>query len=212
MRAKKTYRFSFHKRLLILVLIGVVFAFTLIFTLGFFVGKDSEESLRSQKTVEESYEEDRLSRDFISKETGRDSTKRPSDMDLTFYETLIRKEAVAPSKTPARKTNYRTNGNKSNKKQEERKISKNKKKQARSLSGYTLQVGSFQDKARAQELEKRLKSKGYATYIISSNIPMKGVWHRVRIGHFHTLQEAKKTQLSVEMKERLPAYVTFISK
>ena len=204
MGRKSRYQFYCSKRLLVIFLTGVTCAFALVFVLGFLVGKGSDGRKAYESKKGGSAKEERPERNFLAENTERDAGRAPSDMALTFHQSLMGKEAVSPNKTPATKTQHGTAENKAKKKKAEREDGK-----ARPLSGYTLQVGSFQKKERALELAEELRSKGYDTYIISSNIPMKGLWHRVRVGHFNTLEEAKKTQLTVEMKERLPAYVTF---
>ena len=54
----------------------------------------------------------------------------------------------------------------------------------------TIQVASFKDSKDADEMVARLKKKGYPAYRISSNIPEKGIWHRVRTGSFKDKAEA----------------------
>ena len=57
----------------------------------------------------------------------------------------------------------------------------------------TIQVASLKDSKDADEMVARLKKKGYPAYRTSSNIPEKGIWHRVRIGFFKDKAEAGST-------------------
>jgi len=142
--------------------------------------------------------------------------KDSSDLELTFYQTLLKKEG-----TPSKQTDQENNVNKSSQveKQVEQKkpleikqrVSKEVKENIKPFKGYTLQVGAFQDKEQARKMANKLEGKGYPVYVVSSNMPMKGMLHRVRVGHFQDIKDAKKLGLTIEMKERLPTYVTFSS-
>ena len=54
----------------------------------------------------------------------------------------------------------------------------------------TIQVASFKDSKDADELVAKLGKRGYPAYRTSSNIPEKGIWHRVRTGYFKDKAEA----------------------
>ena len=57
---------------------------------------------------------------------------------------------------------------------------------------YTVQIASFPQARFAHEMEGRLKSKSYPVYVQKTDIPGKGTWYRVRVGHFGTKEEARK--------------------
>lgn len=57
---------------------------------------------------------------------------------------------------------------------------------------YCLQVSSWKIKSRADREVARLKSKGEKAFIVEANIPSKGgIWYRVRVGYFNSLEEAE---------------------
>jgi len=56
-------------------------------------------------------------------------------------------------------------------------------------------------------LWERLKKKGYPAYRISSNIPEKGIWHRVRIGYFKDKAEADSTLSKLKNEKYGPILV-----
>lgn len=58
---------------------------------------------------------------------------------------------------------------------------------------FAVQVGSFQDKNRAESVLKKLKKNDYQAYITNRNLEGKGVWYRVSIGKFKDRNEARKT-------------------
>jgi len=70
----------------------------------------------------------------------------------------------------------------------------------------TIQVASLKNSKNADEMVARLKKKGYPAYRISSNIPAKGLWHRVRIGYFKDKTEAGNT-LDKLKKEKFKAFL-----
>ncbi|MEE8382431.1 MAG: SPOR domain-containing protein [Thermodesulfobacteriota bacterium] len=73
-------------------------------------------------------------------------------------------------------------------------------------NGYTINVGSFQDKKRAQNLTKKLLEKGYPALMFPS---MKNKWYRVKIGAFSSFKDARKYAATLNEKENL---ITFITK
>lgn len=75
-------------------------------------------------------------------------------------------------------------------------------------SKFTLQVGAYNNSEEAQELVQQLKKRGYDAYIATGAAAAKGVLHRVRVGHFQSLQEARQFALGFEKKENLKPIIT----
>lgn len=73
---------------------------------------------------------------------------------------------------------------------------------------FTLQVGAYNNLQEAQELVQQLKKKGYEAYIAPGAAAAKGMLHRVRVGHFQTLQEARQFALAFEKKENLKPIIS----
>jgi cell division septation protein DedD len=216
MRFKNNYQFSFSKKTLIFMSIGIVFAFILVFILGFMTKREFHQNQPGRTIVKDSTRPEKRQENRIPPKMKSNKEKDSSDLELTFYQTLLKKEG-----TPSKQIDQVNNVNKSSQieKQAEQKkplkkkqrVSKEVKENTKSFKGYTLQVGAFQDKEQARKMANKLEEKGYPVYIVSSNMPMKGMWHRVRVGHFQDIKDAKKLGLTIEMKERLPTYVTFSS-
>jgi len=77
------------------------------------------------------------------------------------------------------------------------------------LVRYTLQLASYQDKETADSDVKKMKKRGYAAFIVSAELPGKGMWHRVRLGSFANKASAEKLQKELHAKEGLsPMVVT----
>jgi cell division septation protein DedD len=88
------------------------------------------------------------------------------------------------------------------------------KKEAASSPGtntrlrYTLQIASYQAKEIAEEDVKKMKQKGYAAFIVSSELPGKGTWYRVRLGSFSSKAAAEKLQKELRTKAGISPYIT----
>ncbi len=73
-------------------------------------------------------------------------------------------------------------------------------KQASSKLRYSIQVSSHQEKQDAEDEVRRMKQNGFAAYVISSPLPGKGTWYRVRIGSFANREAAERLQREVRAK------------
>ena len=71
----------------------------------------------------------------------------------------------------------------------------------------TIQVASFKDSKDADELVAKLGKRGYPAYRTSSNIPEKGIWHRVRTGYFKDKAEAGSTLNKLKKEKYSPILV-----
>lgn len=58
--------------------------------------------------------------------------------------------------------------------------------------GFTIQVASFQDKARAELVSEELKKKGYIPVISAKDLGDKGIWYRVWVGDFESEEKARE--------------------
>jgi cell division septation protein DedD len=87
-------------------------------------------------------------------------------------------------------------------------IPKDEGKPSAPKTKFTLQVGAYNNSQEAQELVQQLRKKGYEAYIAPGTAAAKGVLHRVRVGHFQTLQEARQFALTFEKKENLKPIIS----
>jgi len=69
---------------------------------------------------------------------------------------------------------------------------------------FTIQIAALKDPNAAEKLVGRLTKKGYPAYKSIGKIPGKGIWYRVRIGHFNNRAEAGGT-LNRLKKEKITA-------
>ena len=73
---------------------------------------------------------------------------------------------------------------------------------------FTVQVAAYRVKKDALLLVYRLRKAGFDAFYERTNIPGKGVWYRVRVGHYRTREEAKRWAEKIHRKMGLPTFVT----
>lgn len=72
---------------------------------------------------------------------------------------------------------------------------------------YTVQIASYPEKGMAENEVRGLKKRGYAAFVASSELPGKGMWHRVRLGSFSNKAAAERLQRELRTKENISAIV-----
>ena len=195
----------------------IIFVSAWMFVLGVLVGRD---------TVPVKFDIEKLQKELVAlkeavikKEQKRfkiDSDGVRNKTDFGFYEALKENQKD------------KNNGAGISKEQETKHLSKNEtvKVKKRVISGkskiinkdkqknltetdkkLTIQVASLKDSKDADEMVARLKKKGYPAYRTSSNIPEKGIWHRVRIGFFKDKAEAGSTLNKLKKEKYGPILV-----
>jgi DedD protein len=73
---------------------------------------------------------------------------------------------------------------------------------------WALQVAAYQDKGEAERFLRGIRDRGYAPYLLESNVSGKGTWYRVRVGHFPSKDAAGKYLADFKRETRLDAFVT----
>ena len=81
-------------------------------------------------------------------------------------------------------------------------------KSAVSKLRYTIQVGSYPEKAMADEESRNMKKKGYVASVVATDLADKGKWFRVRIGSFSSRQSAEKLANELKSKEGIEGFIT----
>ncbi len=87
-------------------------------------------------------------------------------------------------------------------------LMEDKKTALPSKGKFTLQIAAFNNNEEARELVNHLKRKGYPAYQVTGSAAAKGTLHRVRIGQFPSLQEARQFAVDFEKKERMKTIIT----
>jgi cell division septation protein DedD len=65
---------------------------------------------------------------------------------------------------------------------------------------YALQLASYQEREPAEDDVKKMKKQGYAAFVVTSQLPDKGTWYRVRLGSFSNKASAEKLQKELQAK------------
>jgi len=73
---------------------------------------------------------------------------------------------------------------------------------------YTIQIAAYQEKEMADEDVKKMKTRGYAAFIVSSTMPDKVTWYRVRLGSFANKAAAEKLLKQLQAKEGISPFIT----
>lgn len=194
--------------------VGVV-VILLVFIAGYFVGK--HRALRTVEAVKPPALPEVISR-YV-----------PDKAEFTFYNTLTEKgektvsidlkprsrdEARASGKGKETPSKERRNGNvkaaKGAKPKKQRTSKKEipPKKAEEPRVRYSLQVGSYEDKAMAEGEVRTMKQRGYAAFIVATDIPDKGRWYRVRLGSFSKKASAEKLAKELQAKEGISSFIT----
>lgn len=73
---------------------------------------------------------------------------------------------------------------------------------------YTLQIAAHPDMDSAKKHMDRLRKMGLDPHVISAAIPDKGKFYRVRVGKFHSMEEARRFQADLKRKNSLNTFVS----
>jgi cell division protein FtsN len=73
--------------------------------------------------------------------------------------------------------------------------------------GFVIQVGAFRRIARAENLQKALKAKGYDAYLEKRTLPEFGLFHRVRIRGYASLAAARAEMERLHKEEGLDSVI-----
>lgn len=71
-------------------------------------------------------------------------------------------------------------------------------KQPASQDKYFLQAGSFQNPADADNMKAKLAMLGVEATVQSADLPQKGIWHRVRVGPFSSVDDMNRIRAALQ--------------
>jgi cell division protein FtsN len=81
-----------------------------------------------------------------------------------------------------------------------------------SEDGFTLQIGSYNAMAQAQERVSELGAAGVTAYVARVEIPKRGTWYRVQVGHFGSREEASRQGTQLRSKGAVADFIVTPSK
>ncbi len=65
---------------------------------------------------------------------------------------------------------------------------------------YLLQVASYREKEKAEQVAGRLGAMGYVPRVVATDLREKGIWYRVQVGGFATREEARRASEAIAAK------------
>ena len=190
---------------------GMIFVFA-IFIGGVKVGIQIErERMRIAEGVASPEAEDAARKDTAQtdKKSAAPPEKEDGKMKFTFYETLTRKEGAGKETTEKEKAAKKEEPTTTDKKQEVQKPSSPTTKETKAKkppaeeARYFVQVASFKEEETAESLRDRLAKKKYPVHVIPVQIEGLGLWYRVRLGGYTTVQEAEAVQKRIAAEENI---------
>jgi cell division protein FtsN len=192
--------------------LGVAFLVMVwMFTLGVVVGRGlSPVRFDVEKLTKELMD---LKEQALSREKqGRDVETASKNTQLGFYDALMDKKEKARLRSEAKeKSSKRLAERQTSGKAESTTLRKALEKplpasdqQGPSAGTLTLQVASLRDSTGAAEMVSHLKSKGYSAYQVAAEVPGKGTYHRVRVGHFKDRSAARQAAAGLRQEKLEP--------
>ena len=171
------------------------------FTLGVVVGRGlSPVRFDVEKVTKElrALKEQALRRE----KQGRDVATASPKNELGFYEALTDKKEEARSRSLPKAEEKRSKPRAQNQTSRGAESTTLRKafeeprpastKEGPGAGAFTLQVASLKDSANAEKMVASLKSKGFSAYRVTTEVPGKGTYHRVRVGHFKNRSAARQ--------------------
>lgn len=74
-------------------------------------------------------------------------------------------------------------------------------------SGFSLQIGAFQNADNALRCKSSLTSRGYAVFVFNTLDAAGRTWHTVRLGHYPNIDKASAAAAVFTTKEKLPVFI-----
>jgi cell division protein FtsN len=180
---------------------GVIAIAAWMFFLGVMVGRG---------TAPVSFDVEKLRKELISvkeellqkekKDAEKEAEKISKKLDLDFYETLTEKKEqarlknIVPDPVEIKKTQIAP-------------IAKEETVVSEKGSTLTLQVASLKDPKKAEQLIQSLQRKGYDANRHTVQIPGRGMWHRVCVGHFNSSADAQNMLNRLRQEEKFDPIV-----
>ncbi len=190
----------------IVIVIGMLVIVAAGFAGGFMLGQEHGQQKASQaerKRLLEQIGKQQQELENLKKAIGNRAqrTNEPSTQvgDLTFYNTLP-KQPVTPAPLNSRSTTAPSV--KAPPPAQKRAAASHPNARA-AVQMYKLQLGSYQLRANAERLQKRLLQAGFRARIQVMELPGLGQWYRVYVGPFSSLDAAENAKSRVQARLHL---------
>ncbi|MFA4917026.1 MAG: SPOR domain-containing protein [Syntrophales bacterium] len=222
-RNTRTFEFKLGKRGLILFVFGMSLLFFFVYVFGVMVGKNIDtcqenffwgipipDMVRKRMTAPSHKTETAVA---AREGKGGKSTKGDDDFDLTFYDTLAKKEderktLITPPQEVEQEKDEKLPPTTIAEHAKEKPspviaqpsaagnshlADKHTRKETSPVKEkYLIQMVSYREKEKAENLFKRLKSLGYHPVVVTIELPERGRWFRVVLDGFATREKAQE--------------------
>ena len=204
--AKHKAFYSFSRQQLAALAVAFVLGSVFVFLVGVFIGQTKEK----EKLLDRLVERPTVRIPVQPLPTSAESPAlAPGEEELTFHDTLTKK--VPATEAQSKETRQSPPQKQARKTKTKKSVLKQKKpaEKKEPKGSWTVQVNAFPDNGDAMRLMRRLRSKGFDAYVVSTKIRNR-IWYRVRIGRLATKTQARDLQAKLEGQEGFKK--TFITK
>ncbi len=172
------------------------------------------ESLKEEMANDEGIKTEVLpgSHNVASANTTNENIPSKESVATAVPETKSQKRAEVHEEVKAKEEVKKTETKPKKKSAKKVKTEKIVKKAKETPRPFALQIASYRTMAQARKEASRWKKKGYYVRIRSADLGRKGIWYRVYLGRYKSLEEAKKASIRLASKEGIRSYVTKVTK
>ncbi len=167
-------------------------------------GEDTQPLRPQKEQMVAEAEKSPLPTEVIGKTPASESTKAEPETPKTEVQGSSTAPEPAPKKEPAPAKKEA----KPQPKKAEKPAKKVKEEPPKPKKTYfVLQIASYRDRARAEREAERWRKKGITAQVSRVSLKNKGVWYRVYLGRYKTVQEATAGSKRLARKEGVRSYV-----
>ncbi len=222
-RIKEKYDLSLDNRQIVSLFIAAIVVMGTVFVLGVVVGKNLAGNQRGAAAADllSALDEKAVAMEQVRSDThltfqdeltkkagplgGEESPAQPARADAVEAKAVESSEPPIPSernepKQPAATANERIL-------REAIARAEKRPSAVASPSAFTLQLSASQMREDADKFAAKLRERGYAPYVVESEVPGRGKWYRVRIGRFASKDAAVKYLADFRRETQLEAFV-----
>ena len=195
-----------------IIIAAILITSSLSFMLGYFVGKNAEPPVVSQKPLPPPQES--VENENSGPEKQETVTFQP-DQIQEARQTVKDNEPQKTRQTPETKETKQATETKqtatTTPKPQEKKSAKETKETQKTtkIRKYAVQAGAFKDVSDADALKAKLDKKGYKSYVIPTETRKHKKLYKVMAGEFVNRKEAEVLAIKMKRSEGLQTFVTF---
>ena len=189
-----------------IIIAAILITSSLSFMLGYFVGKNAEPTVVSQKLLPPPQES--VENKNAGTEKQETVTLQP-DQIQEARQTVKANDPQENRQTPETKETKQTATTTA--RLQEKKLTKEAEETQKTakIRKYAVQAGAFKDVSDADALKAKLDKKGYKSYVIPTETKRHKKLYKVMAGEFVKRKEAEVLAIKIKRSEGLQTFVTF---